>query len=256
MQWLEVAGFRESSDPTCELTLTSPCSYDIDGTLQVAGNNIKALIENEINNNGISADDVYLAGFSQGGQTVYHTAFGQLDYAIGGYFAYSTSPMYPLFQSVDEDDYSYFGSDMNWFIFNGAEDYLFSYEPGFSEVTATFDSLSPDSPVIQQTGTTPGVGHFEDCRYIKIMMDWIQYGIVSSLDDYEFCCKEWEWAPEENECLPDSLFDTVDPDLYWNVEYDVGEDGDGNQFERAAIFPEEDEPGQFYEEFNFDTQGQ
>ena len=32
-----------------------------------SGKNVAALIQNEIDNNGIAATDIYLAGFSQGG---------------------------------------------------------------------------------------------------------------------------------------------------------------------------------------------
>ena len=55
---------------------------------------------------------------------VYHTAFGQLDFAIGGYFVMSTIPIYPVLVDYVAD-IRFASSDMKWFIFNGAEDQVF-----------------------------------------------------------------------------------------------------------------------------------
>jgi predicted esterase len=70
-----MAGLHYQKNPNCELGIFKSCSYDLE-KLDLIGKSIKALIENEIDNNGIRPENIFLAGFSQGGQIVYHTALG------------------------------------------------------------------------------------------------------------------------------------------------------------------------------------
>lgn len=70
------------------------CTWDID-SMDAQGQKIAAIIAHEIEDNGISADKVFLAGYSMGGQMAFHVAFGQLPYTLGGYFAINTTPQYP-----------------------------------------------------------------------------------------------------------------------------------------------------------------
>lgn len=77
----------------------------------------------------------------------YHTAFGQLNYTLGGYFTMSSFPMFPVaFRENDGSDvalgppnYSHDGTGMNWFIFTGEKDWLFKPEKHLSEVNRTFN---------------------------------------------------------------------------------------------------------------------
>ena len=128
---------------------------------------------------------------------MYHTAFGQLDYAIGGYFAMATSPLYPLFETTtlttDEDEcddeygcYTYWGSDMNFFVFTGANDEMFPPEWAAAEIDAIFNSMESTesgAPQLRYFVTHPELGHDEDCRYYGVMMDWVRNGTVSSIED-------------------------------------------------------------------------
>lgn len=123
------------------------------------------MIENEVTNNGISATDIYLAGYSQGGQMSYHVTHGQLAYAIGGSFGVSTYPMYPVWASSTAADYTYYGTDSNWFIFGGTEDPIFDGATSLAAAEAAFAVLDPNDPTIQYSVNVEGNGHDEDCRY-------------------------------------------------------------------------------------------
>ena len=75
----------------------------------------------------------------------YHTAFGQLDYALGGYFTLSSFPMYPFFNEVPLEEYKLNNpteiAKMKWFIFTSGDDYLFHPQTHLDEITKTFDNL-------------------------------------------------------------------------------------------------------------------
>lgn len=139
-------------------------------------------------------ENIYLAGFSQGGQMTYHTAFGQLDYTLGGYFTLSSNPMFPVaFRENDGTDvaldwpnYSYNKTGMNWFIFTGEEDWLFNPWKHLREVNRTFNRF-PEyrRPNITYSCVAKGVGHEEDSRYFRVMMDFVHNGTVTDIDDYE-----------------------------------------------------------------------
>jgi predicted esterase len=50
----------------CDFALDASCAYDMT-SVDTSGQNVAALIDNEVTNNGISASNIYLAGYSQGG---------------------------------------------------------------------------------------------------------------------------------------------------------------------------------------------
>ena len=60
-----------------------------------SGAAVAAVIQAEIDA-GISAENIYFGGYSQGGRVLWHTAFAQLNVALGGYFAINTIPQYPM----------------------------------------------------------------------------------------------------------------------------------------------------------------
>ena len=70
-----MAGMDLQKNLKCELGIFKSCSYDLE-KLDLIGKTIKALVENEVDNHSIRPENIFLAGFSQGGQIVYHTALG------------------------------------------------------------------------------------------------------------------------------------------------------------------------------------
>lgn len=191
--WYNSYKSGDAGTETCDFALDSACSYDMT-SVDTSGQNVAALIENEVNNNGISATDIYLAGYSQGGQMTYHVTHGQLTYAIGGSFGISTYPMYPVWASATAADYTYYGTDSNWFIFGGDEDPIFDGATSLAAAEAAFAVLDPSDPTIQYSVVVEGNGHDEDCRYFKVMMAYVKDGSVTSVDDYEECEEGWEFG--------------------------------------------------------------
>lgn len=126
--------------------------------------------------------------------------------ALGGYFSIASHPMWPFFTS-DPDSVILYGSDsrtsdMNFFIFEGSEDQIFPEGTGYGEfagATSTLYTNGYEAPNLRYYGVAEGIGHFEDCRYIAVMMDWIHFGTVSSIDDYEYCEKKWAWVDYEED---------------------------------------------------------
>lgn len=174
--------------------------------MQESGAVIAAIIQNEIDNNGISASNIFLAGYSQGGTMVYQTAFNQLDFAIGGYFAIGAIPIYPILMDYVEGedistlaDFSYYGSDMNWFTFAGEDDDVYPVLDGNDEVQAVFEEMGDDAPNYAYEGLAEGVEHFDDCRFFGVMLDFVLDGEVTSISDHDECADPSDEEEEEEE---------------------------------------------------------
>lgn len=73
-EWYETYFAQEGSNSNCDFTFTSECAYNLD-SIDTAGQEIAWLITNEIDNNGIEPENIYLGGISMGGRLVWHTAF-------------------------------------------------------------------------------------------------------------------------------------------------------------------------------------
>ena len=52
----------------------------------------------------------------------------------------------------------------------------------------TFAGLS-DSPVLQYSVIAEGDGHDEDCRFFRVMMNWVYNKTVKTIEDYPPCKK-------------------------------------------------------------------
>ena len=82
----------------------------------------------------------------------WHTAFAQLDVALGGYFVINSIPQYPVLMDNVElaspQDLNFYSADMNWFVFNGAEDSTYPIDDGIAMITDVFAELDP-SPTLQ-----------------------------------------------------------------------------------------------------------
>lgn len=70
------------------IDLTHPRTVKVE-ELDAAARTIRALIDDEVNK-GIAIDRIFLAGFSQGGAVVLHTAYVHEDLPLGGVLALST----------------------------------------------------------------------------------------------------------------------------------------------------------------------
>ena len=75
---------------------------------------------------------------------------------------------------------------MNFFIFTSGDDEIFPPEKGLVEIQSAFGNLT-DPPTIRYNVTADHVGHLIDCRYTKVMMDFIRDGNVTSIEDYRDC---------------------------------------------------------------------
>lgn len=72
---------------------------------------------------------------------VWHVAFGQLDYNIGGYFPISGMPQYPALEDVPTEEYSWYSPEMNWFIFGGDDDTIYPQQQARAEFYGLFETL-------------------------------------------------------------------------------------------------------------------
>ena len=129
----------------CAVGFFQECTYNL-AQINSSGKQIAALIENEITINGISPENIFLAGFGQGGQIVYNVAFGQLTYTIGGYFSIASYPMYPAFQSISRYEsrrrrFTHYSEEMSWFMFSGELDVTYPAEIGRTEYLNVFEDL-------------------------------------------------------------------------------------------------------------------
>lgn len=115
----------------------------------------------------------------------YHVTHGQLSYAIGGSFAVTGYPMYPVWDSSTSSDYTYYGTDSNWFIFTGMEDPIFYGPDSIQEAEDSFAILAPSAPTIQYSVAGEEIGHDQDCRFFGVMMDFVKDGTVTSIEDYD-----------------------------------------------------------------------
>lgn len=175
--------------------------------MEQQGAQIKALIEQEAAVDGISMSDIFLGGISQGGRMVWHTAFGQLEEAIGGYFSIVSCPQYPAFEGVVESEYSYNGDDMNWFVFMGGDDEIFPPAQCQEAYENVFEALGM-SDALKYDVIAEGVGHEDDSRFYDVMLQFINEGEVGDIDDFESrFSKEWSEDEEKSDAEDEKTFD-------------------------------------------------
>ena len=177
--------------PGCDYGYFDECTYDMK-QMDTSGKELAALVQNEVDNNGIAPSDIFLAGYSQGGRIVWHTTFGQLPYAIGCTFGITTYPQYPAFPQVDASEYSYYGADQNMMMFQGEWDYIFPAQGGIDEWTEVFGKLDID-PMKYQVILEEGY-HAEASCFLDVMMDFVRDGKVTSIEDHRPC----KYPPKED----------------------------------------------------------
>ena len=70
-EWFQT--FSDVED--CDMGQFEECTYDMND-VETSGKEIAAIIQNEIDENDIEANNIFLAGYQDGGRMVWHTAFG------------------------------------------------------------------------------------------------------------------------------------------------------------------------------------
>lgn len=207
--------------------------------METSGNFIKEIIENEIDNNSIAAEDIYLAGYSQGGRMVWHTAFGQLDQAIGGYFPIAAAPHWPAFGAEwsDTEEFLTFegSSDMNFFIFMGENDGIFTPDEVVEEYELFIENQGLDvDDIVTYSVIAEDVGHDQDSRFFDVMMEFINDGTVASISDFE--AAEWSEEVSDSDIEKDDEGWSGWEDKEWVSD---DEDKDGSDDEKSGDDEEE-----------------
>ena len=162
------------------------CTYNMDDVAN-SGKEIAAIIKDEIDDD-IEPENIFLSGFSHGGQMVWNVAFGQLDYKIGGYFSIISTPFYPVWQTVEESEFTYTNSDMDWFVLSGADDQVYSPIDGQNEYKAVFNDIGI-ADALKYELILEGRAHQVDCRFIGILMRFVRDGTVTKIGDHNENCK-------------------------------------------------------------------
>merc|ERR1712203_1215942 len=110
--------------------LDEDCAYNLT-SISDSGSRVKALIQHEMDLADINPENVFLAGFSQGAQMSSYVQLVQLEFALGGVIVMDGYPLPPLIDMPNESEEwakrqaSYYGNDMRWMIWEGADDYIF-----------------------------------------------------------------------------------------------------------------------------------
>ena len=117
---------------------------------------------------------------------VWHTAFGQLSQKIGGYFPMAAYPLHPVFEnSFDLADFTAYDNGMNFFIFGGEDDPIFPPGDDVFEIYNVLNSLGLYyNQVVKYWVSAPGVGHDMDARFFDVMMQFVNEGSFSIIEDF------------------------------------------------------------------------
>lgn len=135
-------------------------------------------------------DNIFLAGFSQGSRMVYQVQLGQLKYATGGNFVIAGYPLVPLIgleqHSTKEalDELSYYGQNMKWMMFHGAEDPIFPAVESRQFARGTFRKIGIENTILLDA-TLPGVGHYPDQAFHRVILDFVNDGTITDIGAYE-----------------------------------------------------------------------
>lgn len=130
-------------------SFSDTCSYNLPSLAEGAGR-VNALIDHE---KALLADptQVYLGGFSLGSEMAAYMQIAYLDYALAGVMCMGGYPIPPL-GNMDGQTLSdaqaaatYYGSDMNWFIWHGDQDAAFPVTETMTAYDGMFEALQIES---------------------------------------------------------------------------------------------------------------
>eukprot|EP00966_Prymnesium_polylepis_P118288 2734937-Prymnesium_polylepis.1 len=143
--------------------LNDDCAYDIP-SIQESATRVATLIEREKALVGGDGSKVYLAGFSEGAQLTGYMQIAKLDFALGGTIIMDGFPLPPLFDMVGSSqaaaraNATYYGDDMNWFIWHGESDPIFPIDQTLNTWNGMLDALGARSTLAVEH-REPGMTH-------------------------------------------------------------------------------------------------
>jgi len=143
--------------------LLDDCAYNI-SSIQEAASWVAGLIDHEMSVLGDDGSKVYLAGFSQGAQLTGYVQFCELPFALGGAIVMDGFPLPPLIDmpgnspSAAKRNATYYGDDMKWMIWQGADDPIFPADLTMHTWDAIFDVLGV-SDTLKIEHVEPGMTH-------------------------------------------------------------------------------------------------
>lgn len=111
-----------------------------------------------------NSKNVYLGGFSEGGQLASYVQLVELNYALGGVIVMDGFPLPPLIdmpghsRPAAQKNSSYCGEDMRWMIWWGDQDPIFPVTLSMSTFAAIFDVLGISS-TLKINHTEPDMTH-------------------------------------------------------------------------------------------------
>ena len=158
--------------------LLDDCAYDAQ-SIATSASRVAALIEHERAAVGGNGKNVFLAGFSQGGQLTSYMQLAKLTYALGGAIVMDGFPLPPLIdmpgasRAASRKNASYFGADMRFMIYQGSADPIFPTKLLHTTFRGIFDALGIPS-VVKVNHTEPGMTHTVIEKEIKSMLDFVR----------------------------------------------------------------------------------
>ena len=158
--------------------LLDDCAYDTQ-SIGNSASRVEALIEHEKALIGGDSKKVFLAGFSQGGQLTSYMQLVKLTYALGGAIVMDGFPLPPLVDmpgashAAAKGNASYYGDDMRFMIYQGADDPIFPSHLLHSTFEGIFEALDIPS-VVKVNHTEPGMQHTVIEKEIQMMMDFVR----------------------------------------------------------------------------------
>ena len=105
---------------------------------------------------------------------------------------YPQYPVLPEWHIHTPASYSYYSTNMNWFVFAGSDDEEFDAwiaQEAYHDIFADLNIMS----AIKYEVIADNVGHEIDSRYIDVMMKFINDGEVGSIDDFIQREHDWYW---------------------------------------------------------------
>lgn len=162
--------YQDYKIPGCGLL--NDCAYNLSSIRESAGR-VAALIEHEKQKgfqvqsslgSSIPNNNVFLAGFSEGAQLTGYVQLCQLEFALGGAIVMDGFPLPPLENMPGADPASakknatYYGNDMRWMIWEGADDPIFPAKLTMNTWDGIFVALGASSTV-KIKHVEPGMTH-------------------------------------------------------------------------------------------------
>jgi len=161
--------------PDCGLD--DDCAYNLT-SIHYSGSKLASLIEHERGLVGGNGKKVYLAGFSQGGQTTAYMQIAKLDFALGGVIIFDGYPLPPLPDmkgaqpAAAKKNATYYGDDMRWMLYWGGLDPIFPSNFSLNGYHEIFHALEVDD-VIKIEHVNPSMGHSLDFYEFELMRTFI-----------------------------------------------------------------------------------